>query len=219
MRDLAHSSDDVWYDSSTSVTCLIHVCDVTHLYVWHHPNDVPLIHARETTITHVRWCHIIRTRIAILDHGTSTPAYWGLDQLPLALAQNSHPRLHDYHICWCHVITSSGTWSNIILQHHLTRASDRRLVETTWTTRPLTESFIRVTRPTHTCDTTHSYVWHVACAYVTRIMHMCDMTHSYVWHDSFALDLEETPAEAHQRNLSDSCIRVTRLTHKCDMTH
>jgi len=37
----------------------------------------------------------------------------------------------------------------------------------------------------HTCDMTHSYVWHDSFICVTGLIHMCDMTHSYVWHDSF----------------------------------
>jgi len=60
-------------------------------------------------------------------------------------------------------------------------------------------SFICVTWFVHTCDMTHSYVWHDSYTCVTRFILMCDMTHSYVQHDSF--------------------LCVTWLIHMCDMTH
>jgi len=42
-----------------------------------------------------------------------------------------------------------------------------------------------MTRPTHMCDMTYSYVWHDVFICVTWRIHMCDMTYSYVWHDYF----------------------------------
>jgi len=42
----------------------------------------------------------------------------------------------------------------------------------------------RLTGLIHTCDMTHSHVWHDSLIHVTCLIHMCDMTHSYVWHDS-----------------------------------
>ena len=67
--------------------------------------------------------------------------------------------------------------------------------------------------PIHTCDMTHSYVWHdpcVTCMAHSRLWHdsficvtwpiyMFDMTHAYIWHKSF--------------------ICVTFLLHNSDMTH
>jgi len=50
----------------------------------------------------------------------------------------------------------------------------------------------------HTCDMTHSYVWHGAFICETWRIHMCDMPYLYMWHDSF--------------------ICVTWLIRMCDMT-
>jgi len=60
-------------------------------------------------------------------------------------------------------------------------------------------SCIRVTWLIHTCDMTHSYVWHDSFIRVTWLIRTCDMTHSYVWHDSF--------------------VHVTWLIRTCDMTY
>jgi len=49
----------------------------------------------------------------------------------------------------------------------------------------------------HTCDMTHSYLWHDSFVCVTWLIRMCDMTHSYLWHDSF--------------------VSVTWLIHICDV--
>jgi len=51
----------------------------------------------------------------------------------------------------------------------------------------------------HTCDVTHSYMWHDSIICVKWLIHICDMTHSYVWCDSF--------------------IYGTRLNRICNMTH
>jgi len=51
----------------------------------------------------------------------------------------------------------------------------------------------------HTCNMTHSYVWHEPLMCVTWRIHVCDMTHPYMRHDS--------------------CVCVTWLDHMCGMTY
>ena len=86
----------------------------------------------------------------------------------------------------------------------------------------------------HTCDMTHSYVWHDSFIRVTWLIHTCDMTHSYVWHDSLIRISDiflflvyttriYTRLSCYKRILymfqHDSFIRVTWPIHTCDMTH
>ena len=68
--------------------------------------------------------------------------------------------------------------------------------------------FTCVTWRIHTCDMTHSYVWHDSFIRATWLVHTCGRwcwirwspcSASYVWRDSF--------------------IRVTWLLHSCDMTY
>ena len=59
--------------------------------------------------------------------------------------------------------------------------------------------FLRVPWPIHTCDVTHSYVWHVC---------------SYVWHDSFRGSGMMRSCVWHA-----SFISVTGLIHMCDVPH
>ena len=88
---------------------------------------------------------------------------------------------------------------------------------------------MRVTWLIHTCDMTHSCVWHDSFIRVTWRIHMCDMTpftcfhicdmtHSYVWHDSFISEtwLIHMCGMTHSYVSHDSFICVTWRIHMCD---
>ena len=94
------------------------------------------------------------------------------------------------------------------------------------------DEFMGVTWLIHTCDTTHSYVWHDSCICVTlpihsrvcisggevRVtwrIHTCDTTQSYMWHDSFirVTWLIHTCGITHSYVWYNSCMRVTWLTY------
>ena len=85
----------------------------------------------------------------------------------------------------------------------------------------MVDSFICVTWLIHTCDMTHSYVWHDSFICVTWLIHTCDMTHSYVWHDSFICVtwLIHMCGRTHSYVWHDWFICVAGLIHMCDMTH
>jgi len=88
------------------------------------------------------------------------------------------------------------------------------------------DPFICVTRPIHTCDTTHSYASHKCLAW---LIFVCDMTHSYVWHNPFicVTQLIHIYDTTHSyvcgtTNLfvwHGPSICVTRPIYMCDMTH
>jgi len=81
----------------------------------------------------------------------------------------------------------------------------------------------------HTCDMTHSYVWHDSFTRVPWLIHMCDMTHSHVWHDSFicvtwvqvrmwtANNFNKTPLYVCHDSFSS--LFMTRLIPMCNMNH
>ena len=66
--------------------------------------------------------------------------------------------------------------------------------------------------------------WHALLQYVIRLLHTCDMTHSHVWHDSFIcvtwlIRIYEIPPSCFLDRWHDSFSCVIRLIHMCDVTH
>jgi len=82
-----------------------------------------------------------------------------------------------------------------------------------------------VTRRSHMCDMTHSYVWHDAFICVTWRIHMGGMALIHVWHDSFicAIWLNHQRVITHQIvhgiTAFATCYIHYEHSHMCDMTH
>jgi len=93
---------------------------------------------------------------------------------------------------------------------------------------PPTMPLLCVTWLIHTCDMTHSYVWHDSFLRVTWLIHTCDMIHSHVWHDApikidnnTQITLREEAgcevAQYPQQTWHDAHICVPWLIHMCDI--
>ena len=173
MCNMTHSH--VWHDASTCVTWHIHMCDMTHSHVWHDMCTCVTwrIHMCDMTHSHVWHNSFIRVPHIRLE----------------TIAQQETPQT-----TWL-IHESNTTHSHV--QHDL-----------------LTCAIWRI----HMCNMTHSQVWHdTTQSYVYRIytskpsrskipqrpwlLHVCDMTHPQVWHDSFiphirleAIAQQDTPA-------------------------
>jgi len=98
------------------------------------------------------------------------------------------------------------------------------------------DSFTCVTWLIHTCDMTHSHVWHDSFTCVTWLIYTGDMTHSHVWHNLFTRvawlmshvchgSFTRVKWLIHKSDITylhvwhDSFTRVSWLIHTCVMTH
>jgi len=128
MCDMTHSY--VWHDSFICVTRLIHICDVTHSYVW-------LVHACANLILD----RLFERTTWLIDVCCMTHSYvW-----------------RDFFMCvtwFLHMydMTHSCVW-RVICVHVRIWYSSACLEEQH-------DSFTRVTWLIQLCDGTHSYVWH-----------------------------------------------------------
>ena len=81
-----------------------------------------------------------------------------------------------------------------------------------------------VTRLTHTCDTTPTFIWHHSAAVLWRELSSCvyNTTPSYTWHDSltYVTRLTHTCEMTQQRRCAAECVFVcmTWLPHLCNTT-
>jgi len=148
------------------LTCLIHMCDMTHQYLWH--DSFTCV----TCLTHIcAWLtHMCGMTHSHVWHDSLTCVAWLISMCHMT---HSHAG-HDSFICvtWLiHLCSNTPSYALI-----LDNMSD------------MTHSSVRhdfITRFIHMCGMTHSYVWHDSFICVTWLVHMCNMTHSHVWHDSF----------------------------------
>ena len=132
------------------VTWLIHYCDMTHSYVWRDSS----IH-----VTHPCMWHDSSINVAWLIHmcDVTHPCVW--HDLFIRVAWLIYVTIDFLHIlnifkmCMRHVMIS--------------------IIKYTWC-RKL--AFICVTWLTHSCDMSHSYVWHDSYKW---------QTHPYAWHNAF----------------------------------
>ena len=92
------------------------------------------------------------------------------------------------------------------------------------------DAFICVTRLIHTCNMTHSYVWHDAfvcmawqiCMCGMSLWHVCDMTYLCGCHDSFMRSMYHHSVKRNHRGrvtAVTALICTTLFIYTCDMTH
>ena len=192
MCDVTHSY--VWRDWFICLTWLIHMCDMTDSYVWHDSFICVtwLIHMCDVTHSYVR-------------HDSFICVTWLLQR--------------------CDVTHSYGDMTDSYVRR---------------------DSFICVTWLIHIRDMTHPYTtWlmhmrHHSHKWIShicdRLIHMCDMTESYVWHEWFmcvtwmnhkrcimhTYEWVISARVAHSfTHTNESCVWQShiQLIHMCGMTH
>jgi len=163
--DVTHSP--VWHDSLICVTWLIHKCDMTHSYVWRDSSYV--------------W------------HCSFIFATWLIYTCAMTGVSN---------------VTCSTEWvvSHVNESRHVTHMNESCL-------------FICVTWLIHICDMTHLYMCHhmwmsrVTCEWITSFIHvtyewvMSHLWMSHVWHDSLIRDVNvnESWRDSFTSRMSESC--------------
>jgi len=169
------------------VTWLVHMCDMTHSYVWHdsfirvtwlipymwHDTFINMNESAQTNLL----CH---TPVALYAGHMSTIkcVTWLIHMCDMT---HSYVWPDSFHIC---DMTHSYIWMSrhrqiccvTHLWHFMQAICQHSKV---WH-----DSFICVTWLIHMYDMTYSYVWHDSFICVTWLIYMCYMTHPYMWNDS-----------------------------------
>ena len=185
--DVTHSY--VWHDSFAYVVWLIQTCDTTHSCVWHDPFFLDVYDTSDKTCVHVcvtwlvRMCGISRTNGSCHTH--------------YVYMMGSHtPYMHD--IAHSYVMYDIGDMTHYVTwRFHIWRM----------------------------CDPTHSYmihaVWHESLICVTWLIDLWS-----VWHDSLISEMCVTWLTLMSYECQDMVLCVTWLDrlcgicfHTCDMTH
>ena len=195
---------DVWHDSSTCVTWLIHtaytprghraarypgahdsfmcvtwlirVCDITYSHVWQtHPYHTYASRPSRSMTPRRPWLiHMCDTTHSHVQHDSSTCLTWLIHMCDMT---HSHVQ-HDSSTCF--------TW------------------------------LIHI----HMCDMTHSYVWHDSLIHVTWLIEMCDTTHWYMWHDSSTCFTWPSHTAYNLKTIAlQDTSQTTWPIHMCNMTH
>ena len=200
----------VCHDSFVCLRC-IHMCDMTHSFVWHHSNWWQ----RRTHKTAGEWLYH-----PVCDMTWLTPWH----DLLTCLTRDILMRVTwIMHAC---VMTHSYVWHAFICVTWLfICVTSLQLMATanTQDCRWVILSFHPVcdmTWLTYVCDTTRDIFMRV-----TWIMHACVMTHSHVWHDSFiCVTLLLLMATSNTQDcrwvilLFHLVCNMVRLIHVCDTT-
>ena len=157
------------------VTCLSHVCNMTHSYMWHDAS----------TCVIYKWImsHIQMTSISLHLHewnwmNTSTCVIWFIhvsDMLVIRMCDMIHLYDKDSFV-WVTCLICMRNMTHL----HVWHAS---VMCATWLiyicdmpqSRVHHDSFMCVTWCLPMSDMPHSYVWHASLTFLPRVIHMCDM--------------------------------------------
>jgi len=195
MCDMTHSY--VWHDSFICVTWLIHMCDMTHSYVWQASficGTWPICLC-DVTFSYVwkwliRWCD--RTH-SYVGHGAFIEEMWLIHMHDMACSM-CVACLSRLHVCvYMCVYVFMCDMTDSYVRHDSITAAYRGawLSHLSWH-----DSSTCVTRLIHMWDMTCSYVFHDSVIYMTWLIHMCDMTQIFQHpggHDSVICVLNEWP--------------------------
>ena len=214
---------------------LIHMCDMTHYsYVWH--DSFPRVthsHAcvRWLCVGYVTHSHVYvyRDPPYMCDHtqGASTRS---LSPWLIHTSNTTHSYVWDVRHTHLYASTITHTYMTtpreLTLYDHTQGAPTACTITHTYMTTPRElpleayqrDSFIRVTWLNHSCDMTHSFVWHDSFIRVTWLIHMCDMTHSYVW-DTWSLFYDLLPLTCVPQPSQMFTVTHTRVTTHRELPH
>jgi len=193
----------VCHDSFICVSWLIHMCDMTHPYLWH---DI----FNQHTVHNVHICDMTRhvTCEWVMSHMNESCHIWTSHVTYMLYITCEASILHMHTQKWCPKKNGANVTNSIIAEMPRTLLSWKWLIhighvtDVVWhdahteMSRTLlsqrchelyyhsNDSFILATSQT-SCDMTHTHVWHDSHVCVTWRIHTCDMTHTYVWHDAF----------------------------------
>jgi len=169
------------------VTRLIHMCDITPLFVWHDSFICVtwLIHVWKKSLLGGVWCWSVLLSLADDCWECERVMHIRVTWLIRMCAMTHSYVRHDSFVCvpWrIHTcdMTHSYVWhDSFICATWLIHMCDMNHSYV------FCNSFICVPWLIHMCSVTRSYVCHDSFVCVTWLIHTCDMTHPYVWHDSF----------------------------------
>jgi len=183
MCDMTHSY--VWHDSFICVTwlnhmCDIHMCDTTHSYVWHDSFICAwLIHMCDMTRSRVRHSYVWHDSFIcvtwLIHMCDMTHSHVWHDSL--IWHEHTSPHWADHQLCdttpfigvtWLNLMCDMTQTGTTIIEY-TTNCVTWRIHMCTWLTREC---------DIHTCEMTHSYMWHDSLMCATWL-------HSCVWRDSF----------------------------------
>jgi len=189
------------------VTWPIHICDMTHSYVWHDSFicETWLIH-RPSPCSPLRPC-----TTALRDMTHSSSYVW-----------------HDAFICTTWLIHMCDIIHSCVWQYSLIRAT--WLIHTCDMAHSHVRYDLHIELPAKLLDyflqrnksnINYSSVRHDSFTCTIWLIHLCNMTHSYVRHDSFigAISLIKNCEMTHSSQRHDSLICVTWLIYMCDVTY
>jgi len=198
--DMAHPY--VWRDSFTRVTGLMHMCGMTHSYLWH-ASSVCVVEYQDFTTWDKLYLGFMEN--FWFRYVKATPYTWSIC-LVHDLYVSHHPLIclswplnmsdltHSY---VCHNSFTCVRWTIHLylecMESFWLVYRDISLWKITVHICDMTHSYVLGVYENplvsvchaNTCDMPHLYIWHDLFMYVTWPMYMSDMTHSYVWEDSF----------------------------------
>ena len=168
----------VWRDSFIRVTWHIHMCDVTHAYVWHVFGSTRKWYVRHQVYscdtTHAYVCICVPWLIHVCDVTHSYVRHVLRHYSKVTCATPGMFVWHNARICmYMCAVTHSCVWrDSFICATYVAAPFESDMCDIT---------YICATQGTHM----YIYVWRDSFICVTWLIHMCHMTHSYAWHDSF----------------------------------
>jgi len=202
MCDMTHSY--MWHDSFICVAWLIHICDMTHSFEWHDSFICMtfvvfvyiFVHIYVWVMSHLLTIHVTHMNESCQTYG------WVMSHIWMSHVKHMDESCHTYEWVMSNIWMSHVTLMNQSCHTHGWVMSHILTIHVTnmnqsCHTYGWVMSLIRVSHvPTHFATQGQTNVWNISFTRVTWLIHTCDMTYSHVWHDSFT--------------------RVTWLIHMCD---
>jgi len=151
----------MWHDSFIYVTWLIHICDMTHSYMWHDSCCIWL------SLTHRTWMHPGVVNESCHIHMCDMTHSYDMNDLWRSHVTYMNESCHIYEWVMSHIQSPTYIWMHL----GAFNAPHSQHTSGAW-------GALHAPSCIHICDMTHSYMWHDSFIYATWLIHICDMTHS-----------------------------------------